>query len=424
MDTLFITPFNMTQLILNQDQQKAYEDIAGFLADDTETVYVLTGSAGTGKSTLVKKLVEDYDKLISMASLISSNISNYQLRLTATTNKAAENLSEITGEVVITIYSLLSLSVRTDYRTGKTTIKRNTQDILENLVIFIDEASYSDSVLLGYIFNSTKNCKIIFIGDKYQLLAVRAQTAPVFAGNFNSTELTTTVRQSKGNPITELAHKFRDTVKSGDFFSFKPDGQHIQHMDRDSFNAAILKEFCRPDWHFKDSKILVWSNASVTEYNKYVDIHSKGYSDFAKGDYVICNEYFNNGRSSFKTDQTVMVTHVSQETAVHGVVGRWYELDGKVSAFCPLSRADKTKAITRLKRENNIQSLSHIYQRWIDIRSLFACTVYKSQGSTYDRVFIDLNDMKKAPNGDALARALYVAVSRARYQVYLTGDLV
>ena len=116
----------MTQLILNQDQQKAYEDIAGFLADDTETVYVLTGSAGTGKSTLVKKLVEDYDKLISMASLISSNISNYQLRLTATTNKAAENLSEITGEVVITIYSLLSLSVRTDYRTGKTTIKRNT----------------------------------------------------------------------------------------------------------------------------------------------------------------------------------------------------------------------------------------------------------------------------------------------------------
>ena len=41
----------------------------------------------------------------------------------------------------------------------------------------------------------------------------------------------------------------------------------------------------------------------------------------------------------------------------------------------------------------------------------------------YDRVFIDLDDISKCNNGDTLARMLYVAVSRARHQVFLTGDI-
>ena len=40
------------------------------------------------------------------------------------------------------------------------------------------------------------------------------------------------------------------------------------------------------------------------------------------------------------------------------------------------------------------------------------------------RVFIDLDDMKKCYQTNTLARLLYVGVSRARHQVFLTGDLV
>jgi ATP-dependent exoDNAse (exonuclease V) alpha subunit len=63
-------------------------------------------------------------------------------------------------------------------------------------------------------------------------------------------------------------------------------------------------------------------------------------------------------------------------------------------------------------------------ENWIDLRAAYAQTVNKSQGSTYDRVFIDLDDIRRCNSGDQIARMLYVAVSRAREQVFLTGDLV
>ncbi|EGE17573.1 ATP-binding domain-containing protein [Moraxella catarrhalis] len=55
----------------------------------------------------------------------------------------------------------------------------------------------------------------------------------------------------------------------------------------------------------------------------------------------------------------------------------------------------------------------------------YACTVHKSQGSTYDEVFINLNSYRSVyKNNPAMAlKLLYVAVSRARNKVYFTGDI-
>jgi ATP-dependent exoDNAse (exonuclease V) alpha subunit len=60
---------------------------------------------------------------------------------------------------------------------------------------------------------------------------------------------------------------------------------------------------------------------------------------------------------------------------------------------------------------------------FIDLRAAYACTINKSQGSTYDRVYIDLEDVRKCKNPNLLARLLYVGVSRARHQVFLTGSI-
>ena len=65
-----------------------------------------------------------------------------------------------------------------------------------------------------------------------------------------------------------------------------------------------------------------------------------------------------------------------------------------------------------------------IERTWIDLRAAYAQTVDKSQGSTYDKVFIDLDDISHCTSGARIARMLYVAVSRARHQVIFTGDLV
>lgn len=58
---------------------------------------------------------------------------------------------------------------------------------------------------------------------------------------------------------------------------------------------------------------------------------------------------------------------------------------------------------------------------FLDLRHSYACTVHKAQGSTYDTVYVDLDDLYKAiRNKDMYNRLLYVAVSRAAKKVVFT----
>ena len=59
----------------------------------------------------------------------------------------------------------------------------------------------------------------------------------------------------------------------------------------------------------------------------------------------------------------------------------------------------------------------------MDLRPEDASTVHKSQGSTFDTVFIDLSDLSTCRQPDMAARLLYVAFTRARNRVVLYGKL-
>ena len=81
----------MTAITLTPDQQNALEQFTQFLTDPSEQVFVLEGYSGTGKTTLVKTLLDQLPKLMKAARLINPNVQRYDVELTATTNKAAEN---------------------------------------------------------------------------------------------------------------------------------------------------------------------------------------------------------------------------------------------------------------------------------------------------------------------------------------------
>lgn len=414
------------ELTLTRDQQNVYDTFCGFLANPDEQVLVIEGYAGTGKSTLVDYLMKQLPKIMKTVKLISPRTPDYAVKLTATTNKAAENLSHITNMDVSTIQSHLGLIVQTDYATMKTKLipKRGAKEHYEEL-LFIDEASYVDSTLLDWLFKMMKKSKIVLMGDPAQLTQVGANGAPVFKANFNTARLTEVMRQAKGNPILDLATKFRETVKSGQFFSFSPDGQYIRYMDRGAFDQAIEAEFIRPDWHYQDSKILAWTNKRVIDYNHRVNDLCSGKTSFSEGDYAVVNSFLTlGGGTSFKTDQTALITKISGPVTKHDVVGKMYELDGRVHVFCPDSLQDRKDRERKARAVEDLFLLQEIDTTWADLRSMFACTINKSQGSTYDRVFIDLDDIKRCNSGEQIARMLYVGVSRARHQVFLTGDLV
>lgn len=413
---------NIDNITLTADQEVAMEKIHNFLMDPSESVFVLKGYSGCGKSTLVRKVIDDIPRFTKMARLVDPSHKEYRIELTATTNKAAENLAEISGMDANTIHSFLGLRVHTDYSTGKTSLKVRPNTEQSDCILFIDEASYIDPELLSLIFKQTRGCKIIFVGDPAQLRTVNAFNTPVFDANFPSAELTKVVRQAEGNPIIDLATIFRHSVNTGEPPKFRPDGIIIRHLNRDDFNAEVLQEFGRPEWTYKDSKVLAWTNKRVIEYNQFINEHRSGVAHFQKGDYAVNNSFVQIGKQGIKTDALVHITDISDLTYEHGVQGKYFTVNGML-AFRPENPIDVKERIKLARSKNEILVLQTINDTWIDLRAVFAQTINKSQGSTYGEVFIDLDDINRCKNLDSVYRMLYVGPSRARNRVTFTGDL-
>jgi len=168
---------------------------------------------------------------------------------------------------------------------------------------------------------------------------------------------------------------------------------------------------------------LAWTNACVIAYNHAINSKVSGNAEISVGDYVVNNKMVTNGTTKINTDQQVYVSGIEEDMEEFGVRGRLVELDNKHSFFFPDSLASKALRIKEARAANDYTILKHIDERWIDLRSAFAQTFNKSQGSTYDEVFIDLDDLNKCHNGNAIARYLYVGFSRARARVYVTGTI-
>lgn len=415
-----------SSIVLTRDQEAAKKAFHLFLLNPVEKVFVLSGYSGCGKSTLVRTMLDELPAFYKTLALINPGATSPSPVLTATTNKAAENLGHITGFPVRTVHSFLGLRVSSDFRTGKTELVVNRNHVVEdNVLLFIDEASYIDKDLLQLIFQRIGGrTKVIFIGDPAQLTPVKATATPVFEAGFNGAQLTQVVRQAEGNPIVDLSTKFRHTVNSGEWQPFRPDGHHIQHLERHAFMEAIEEEFTRPDWRYADSKILAWTNKCVVSFNQHVRNLAKGDPHFQEGDYAVCNSFLQVGKGqSIKTDQLVQISHIAPDTVFHGVEGNWVRLDnGSTRVYQPRSLAAKNAALKAARANGDTHILLDM-ELWADLRGAYASTINKSQGSTYEKVFIDLEDVRRCNSGDQLARMMYVAVSRARTQVIMTGDL-
>lgn len=415
----------MQEVTLSPDQQAAYNAFTGFLANPAEKYFVLEGYSGTGKTTLVRTLINDLDKIHKTIRLICPTIEEREILLTATTNKAAEAFSQITGQTVATIHSALLLRVHTDYNTQKTSLRpKDHHHTISDTLLFIDEASFIDENLLTLIKKMTPRSKVVFIGDPAQLLNVGSDQAVVFNSGFLTAKLTQVMRQANGNPIIELATLFRETVNTGEFFSFKPDGVHIRPVPRDQFNQEVEQEFSRSSWRFNDSKVLAWTNRRVINYNRWLYEQIKGDPEFAVGDYAVCNSHVSSGSHKISTDALVRISGISPLQLCHGVQGRFYELDCKQEFFMPSDPEAKKARYGRAFTFGEIDVLQAINESWIDLRAAYAQTINKSQGSTYDTVFLDLDDVAKCRDNNTLARMLYVGISRARQTVVITGDLV
>lgn len=412
----------MKQFDLTPSQQAGYDKFLSFYLDPTLTVMVLKGYSGTGKTSLVKRLMADLPQMDAMARLCAPGYVAPEIVLTATTNQAAEAFAlamDYKFEVK-TIHSACELRLVTDYKTKEKFLTAYGDGLFRKLV-FIDEASFIDQKLLKKLLEQMKECKIVFIGDPAQLTPVEDDFMPAFEMNACEIELTDLVR-FEGGLLQELMGNLRAAVMEGNWSKFPLQPGVIERMSRTDFIEEAYRLFTQE--RDKRVKILAYTNDCVTKFNNLLSQRTLGTTVPLIGQKMLVNEAVNNNASRCTANEEVIIESV-EEAFEYGTKGYSIKLLNKGSMyFMPQTRGAKDKAHAVYAREDDYGAMKVILDTWIDLRPSFAQTVNKAQGSTYDIVLVDLDDIcSKCRTLEQLARILYVALSRGRSRIIMTGDL-
>ena len=405
---------------LTPSQEEAKDAILHFLLDSSQQYFVLSGKAGTGKTYIIKQVQHAFVEVEKLLS-VTGDYKPREWKYTATTHKAAHALRTATNMDTCTLHSLLSLQLKSNYNTGKNFLVRSSDKPVSDLIIVVDEASYIDYDILDAFDKYTENCKIIFMGDPAQLTPIGLNHSPVFLAGFPTYSLTQVIRQSAKHPLAPILEGFRSYVlgHSESLPRISPCPELVR-MTGDEFNKTIISEFTS-GWSSSKSKVLAWRNKTVTKYNQMLFTGVNNRSNFERGDVVINNKAIPN----IATDAEVEIAGVfpAQSLLVHGHGYTVFTGSKMVGVFVPDNPTDYKKHLNRAIKDGKTEDVKTIMDTWADLRPVYASTVNKAQGSTYDKVFIDLGDFKTLKDPNQLARLLYVALSRAKYQVVFTGDL-
>lgn len=403
---------------LTQDQQDAYAAIITLVTTPQQTL-VIEGGAGCGKTTLMNTFMEEWPQLVALSGGAFNDVN---VVLTATTNKAADALANATKRETSTIHSLLGLRV-VSAAYGRTKLLDTGKYLEDGLVVVIDEASFIDQELLAHIEHKLRKSKVIFLGDPHQLKPVGSSTTPVFNRGYPTVSLNQIVRQADDSPIQTLSRGLRSLVEGHPMPNAGVDGTNIIHMPQQDFEAAFVQDVLNNP--VNSVRALAWTNKKAIHYNHLVSIARNGSADIHLGDVVNVNKQHRVSRNfRFPTDSTFQVMGLGQWSEdSFGIVSREVETSFGVSV-CQAQNIQDVQLAARNFYDREMHSQGDfVLERYADLRLMFASTVNKAQGSTYDTVYLDLNDIGKCQDRDQVNRMLYVGVSRAKHKVVFTGDI-
>lgn len=208
-DVLFeISSFENKHNIKFADSQK--DAILGAFENGIE---IITGGPGTGKTTIIKCIIEIYEN------------NGMKVLLAAPTGRAAKRMTESTGQEAKTIHRLLEMGVSEDENSF---FGRGEGEPLEGDVIIIDEASMIDIMLMNSLLKAIKlGTRVIIVGDVDQLPSVGPGNVlrDLINSNFiKVVRLNEIFRQGKESMIILNAHRINNgelpylNKKDGDFF--------------------------------------------------------------------------------------------------------------------------------------------------------------------------------------------------------------
>ena len=384
-------------IVLNNEQELAKNELLEFILTPSElkqdSIIVLSGAAGTGKTTLLKSVIDNYKAIKELNKIINMPTTQIRWEFTTMTHKAARVLSQVIKLPVNTLHHELRIRPLKHgyYFCGYDLYLEPSMD---KKIIVVDEASYIDSEVLNYIcelVSKEPKLQFILIGDPYQLPPVGMDHAPVFNAGFKTVHLEQSVRQSNAPHLAQTVNTLRQAATQGKLHTIKADNKEVLYLDKKTWDKQIISTLNQGIF----AKVIQYTNHQVQASNKKINRQLTGNRDIEVGDtMVICRKLHDDLRLEDNSG-TMHQRLVIQDYKAYTELAAQYKTPRSGPPY--------------------IWHLIHAY----------ACTVHKSQGSTYDEVFINLNSYRSVyKNNPAMAlKLLYVAVSRARNKVYFTGDI-
>lgn len=474
------TPINDNHKVnFTKDQEKAIEGIIQFCAkefDNNNYIVGLIGAGGTGKTFITNYIIDH------------CQYSNSVIKCTSSTHKACRVFSQaIKYKKVDTIQSTFGLRLDLaleDFDPDRPQFNPKAKPKLDNIkLLIIDEASMIPAKLITYINKKCKELeiKVLYIGDSSQLPPVNEKQSIAFKTCAETYELKQVVRQELNNPIKALLDMLRYDIENKTYRFIQYISQNIGMMNYDEYGDGFTilgpEQFKNQiDISFSDEKytenidlyrIIAYTNNCVNSWNNYIrntiikDSHKAiiTINDLIMSYQTIVNEFnevvINNSEEYIIKD---IVNYTDNKYGFKGFLLKFQMIHGG-NITKPLFVVDHTDRFTMLQYDKVLTELikagrnatggtrakkwneyydfkkkyllaTNVFKQGKiaygrDIDYGFAITSHKSQGSTYDTVFVDLNDMIYDKNGniygniDDLLRRLYVACSRASHNLIL-----
>jgi ATP-dependent exoDNAse (exonuclease V) alpha subunit len=440
-----------------------FQKIAIFLTEvDNNTIFVLKGYAGTGKTTVISTIVN---------SLLDIN---KKYVLLAPTGRAAKVIANYSNKPAFTIHKKIYFPKKSSGGGVSFVLQPNKH---KNTIFIVDEASmisdtnldskmYENGSLLddliSYVYSGS-DCKMILLGDTAQLPPVNLDISPALeiqtlGLNYNKEvehiELDEVMRQEENSGILHNATQLRELLKDDFVTDFKFDVRKFKDIVRltDGYDIQDAINSAYSNYSIEDTAFIVRSNKRANQYNEQIrtKILDKE-SELATGDFlmVVKNNYFwlkekdeagfiANGDIievleifkiqelySFKfakvkirmvdyPDQIPFETVLLLDTIKSESPSLTYEESNRLYQEVLKDYEGQTKFQQFQKVKANE------YFNGLQVKFSYAITCHKSQGGQWNTVFVEQPYLPNGIDRDYI-RWLYTAMTRAKNKLYLIG---
>ena len=444
-------------ITFNAEQFEGLVKIKNWLKSK-DNYYCLMGFAGTGKSTCIKKILDEY---------------HYGVVVSAPTHKAVKVIRNITNKEGQTLHSLLGLRPDVDLSDFNPNAPQFNPIAIPKItdynLVILDESSMVNKELFNLIKKMVNNTstKILFVGDPAQLPPVGEDISIVFVQpDIEKHQLTKVERQDCDNPLMPIYDDLRNNlnVLDGGYerrTNISNSGEGIRFtLDKREFRKFILEKFNSIEFKGDSDycKGLAWKNETVMAANKIIrdEIFGKNSNVIEINDILMGYRSVTSENQRYNIIENSADYHVIEksnleenEDKIKGFRVKLREDLGKENfkyqdvfvidindhdnlhlyaemhdSFRDMAKNNKKlwKRYYEFRRNNLLMKTidkhkNGLYRNSSDIiiKDLdygFFLTIHKSQGSTYQHVMVMENDLNLNWNIVERNKLRYVAFSR------------